>query len=336
MMHIRTVVAVSTIAVTCLSGAWAAESPAPKAVLLRTSALDFIRSATASLQSQPKRVVRLPSRESIPLTVPRQEVIPVRRSAPAGMNLLDYCAQHPLLADTVSGNVTPRGTIVIHGLCFGATAGDAVMLGTFPGGAVRLAVSSWTDDTVTASIPPISGVTDQLVQLRLVSLQSTFRGLARTASEPLRSQPLSAHFIAARETTIARQDWVVNVRCGAGGQTVDNLDSCDSYTAASGGWFDETHAERIVYHIRRNAPGTSGQDDWQTRLPAGWSFDRIEFISSSPGTAIDITPTVNNAAVAFRVQWKTQHAVDGGPHEEGAYTMAVFASGPAGTQSTIR
>ena len=317
----------------------AAETPAPNVVRVKSGAAEIARAAAATLRNQPKRVVRLPARAIAPaVAVPQDVVVAVKRNSPSGPGLATFCDAHPLLVDGVSGTLTPRGTITVRGACFGTTHGDVMMLGTFPGGAVTLPVTTWVDNAVTAVVPAITGVTDQTVRIRLSRANTKLANPRGTAiAAPVVSEPVSMLFTAARVTTIARQDWVVNVSCGRQGSTPDNLDSCDAFTAASGAWFDETQAERLVYHVRRNAPAAAGEDSWQTRLPAGWTFDRIEFVSSSPGTDIAIVPTMNNAFVQWRVTWKTMRMSDAnGPREEADYLMAVYATGPAGMDRVPR
>ncbi|MDQ6924795.1 MAG: hypothetical protein M3154_00980 [Candidatus Eremiobacteraeota bacterium] len=333
---VGTLLAVMFAAAT-IARAQASETPVPSPVRFKPSAVDLLHAAGANLRTLPKRVVRFPS-VATPAVAARQEVA-LKKGTLLDRREGTGCEAHPLSVERASGEVTPRGTITVRGSCFGPRSGGVEMLGAFPDGVVHLTVTSWTDDTVTASIPAISGVPDQAIKIRL-SIMNIDLSHSGDRSKPLTSktvvsEPVSMRFAAARETVIAPVDWVSNASCGnniGNAFTRDNMDQCSSFRSmdASGAWFGIRNPERIGDHIRPSANAT-GDDLWQAGLPAGWVFDRIEFTSSSPGTDIAITPTLDSRHVSWHVRWRTEHVVDRyGPREEATYGIVIFATGPAG------
>ncbi len=298
--------------------------------------------AAAQLRGRPLLVVRLPGSAIVSqLYDARQDVVAGRVGKMIGGRATMFSPAFWITG--ASGDIRPHGTITLRGRGFGSGTGDVQMSGAFPDspdGIVHLTVSSWSDSSVTASIPAISGAPDQSVHITLVT---TARGLSNDRSRPITvttavSNDIAMRFVADRETILAKAGWVVNSSCGdniGNAFTRDNDDSCSSWRGLPGGsnWdILGTGDYVLTADHRRPHADTTGDDDYQTQLPKGWSFDRIEFADNSPGTSIDLSPTVDATHVSWQVHWKTAHVTDRlGPHEEATYALATYVTGPVGT-----
>ncbi len=336
-------VAVSLGATAFISGI-ASSQTVPSSVTVKPVPSQKVQAAAAAaqLRGRPRRVVRLP--ESVVVSQPpdvRQDVVAGRVGATIGGRAATFSPAFWITG--ASGDIRPHGTITLRGRGFGSSVGDVHMLGTFPhspDGIVELTVSSWSDSSVTASIPAISGAPDQSVRITLVT---TTRGISNDRSRPIAvttavSNDVAMRFVADRETILARAGWVVNSSCGdniGNAFTRDNEDICNSWHGLPGGsnWDILGTGDYVLTadHLRPHADAT-GDDAYQTQLPAGWSFDRIEFAENSSGTSIDLAPTIDATHVSWLVHWKTAHVADRlGPHEEAAYALATYVTGPLGT-----
>lgn len=69
------------------------------------------------------------------------------------------------LAYLAAETVTPGQLVEIDGCHFGGRAGAIQLTGPFPGGPLTLAVSSWTDTVILATVPAVTGVPDGPAQV---------------------------------------------------------------------------------------------------------------------------------------------------------------------------
>jgi hypothetical protein len=120
-------------------------------------------------------------------SLPGRESVAVQRPAQSYSDLVNYCKTHPAEITRVRGVVTPNGRFTIEGQCFGAETGRVEAIGQFPGGNMRLVFESWSDSSITAFVPSVSGAADHAVAVTVVRTDGT------------RSPAAQAQFIAARQ-----------------------------------------------------------------------------------------------------------------------------------------
>lgn len=294
-----------------------------------------VHTVVARLKVQPTHVVR--GRAPVVAAVAPQEVIVGSNARNAVAAAGSICEAHPLEIYRVAGTVTPGGTIVVHGGCFGALGGGVKLIGTFPGGSLTLNVSGWTDDTITATIPAVRGVLDQNVQLRLSRLIITGKDLQH--SPTVLSDLVPMHFTAIRETVPVDWRYVHTVTCANAPGSLD-APNCQTLYNSGGDW---TYNTQYASHDAPNGVTAGNVDTWQVQLPPGFVFDRLEIQSTPDGDSVTLEPTVNVALVTWRVAWKSAHqrlnqVENGKPvvfdYEEGTYITTVYATGPAGWMQT--
>ena len=311
------------------------ETPGPVR-LQSTAAQRAAASNQVVLRAQPMRTVRVPAPIGAPSPPALQDVVvPVKPGAFVASSRLQLdCTAHALEIARVTGTVTPGGTITIHGRCFGKRG--IVQMGIASSWNVAmLTVTSWTDDTVLATVPPLRGIGDQPVRIRLA------RGLVRLAkrdggASPVFSDPVTVKFTAARETTYL---WGVYISATCSHTGVTFEDTC--IPCADG---DSTQPQNFAYHYGehwRPVPA-SGTDTWQAALPEGWRFDRIEYQSFPPADIVVDPPGPDLRVVQWHVRWQTMHSSSERPDYEGthlhladrersSYGGLVYVTGPAGT-----
>ena len=116
-----------------------------------------------------------------------RESVAVQRPAQSYSDLVNYCKTHPAEITRVRGFVTPNGRFTIEGSCFGPQTGRVEAIGQFPGGKMGLVFESWSDSSITAFVPPVSGAADHAVAVTVVR------------TDGARSPAAQAQFIAARQ-----------------------------------------------------------------------------------------------------------------------------------------
>jgi hypothetical protein len=106
----------------------------------------------------------------------------------SALGVVAFCAAP--LAYLTAQTVTPGQIVEIDGCHFGATTGGVQLTGPFPGGALTLPVSSWTDTAILVTVPAVSAVPDGAAAI-VVSPP----GLPAAA-------PLATQFVAVRTTDL--------------------------------------------------------------------------------------------------------------------------------------
>ena len=255
-----------------------------------------------------------------------------------------YCAQHPLLLDRVTGEVTPGGTLTVTGACFGSGAGTMQMIGNFPpSGRVSLVIQSWADDRVTAQLPAVTGAPDQPVELELEHFAPNPTARVQRHDVQAVSPHVRMSFVAQREARSAIPH-VANGSCARGDHPADVTQCGTVYTWPSDyfcgdygcGWADH-----------KQSAADSGTDTWYVHLPPGWRFEHIE--AQGPVDAVTIDPTLDPANVTWSIRWHTTHVAEKREwkhsqppatfaweqvtpaYDTAGYLFYVFATGPAGT-----
>jgi hypothetical protein len=329
--------AAASLAMRVSSAPAADGSPSPgPARLQSTAAQRAAASAPVILSTQPKRTVRIPGQIAAPSAPAMQDVVvPVKPGALVSSSRLRMdCTAHDLEVARITGTVTPGGAITIRGRCFGKPGSVQMGIASY-GADTMLTVTSWTDDTVLASVPPLRGIVDQPVRIRLA------RGTARLSKQDggavaVFSEPITMMFTAARETTYLWGAYIAP-SCSRTGVALE--DSC--IPCADG---DSTQPQNFAYHYGehwRTMPA-SGVDTWRATLPGGWRFDRIEYQSFPVADIVVDPPGADPSIVQWRVRWQTMHSSGERPDYEGThqhlddrersfYGGLVYVTGPAGT-----
>lgn len=295
-----------------------------------------VQAHLAALSAQHRRTFRLPSALARVTAVSAHQEVRISGIIPQDGRLARtdyYCAHQPLRLERVSGDLTQGGTIVASGSCFGKTAGGVKMLGPFPNGAISLVVQSWTDQTVTAKVPALTGVPDQPVKIELVA--------PAQGGQTNVSPDVSMIFVSQRRVANV-YTMVENLSCGAGehpampnrGTWLYGTDlGYDCYPTANVNWVLTTSAA-----VHNQLAPDSGSDTWRVHMQPGWRFDHID-VSDQADLVID--PSIDATNVSWTTTWHTVTAswsdFSAGPGQrteilhstyDGSYIVEVYGSGP--------
>jgi hypothetical protein len=226
----------------------------------------------------------------------------------------------------VFGIITPGGAMLIGGTGFGDGAGEARLVGSFPGGSLKLDVSDWKDGFIGAKVADVSGVLDQDVKL-----QVTTKTGAKSNQWPL-------GFKAKRDTIALPPGSIDTFACAP----TSDRDICNGKMVNDKADFGElpfvslpgggTGSSNTFYgehhHLAWPHGGHWGTDNFSATLKNGWTFDSMTFakggvVSYPKG----FTAGVDSAAVS--IDWGK---FDGGLYEyhSGVYYIVLWIEGPAG------
>lgn len=303
----------------------------------RTAAIkQIVGQRMSALSHLPPRSFKAP--RSVANAVAAHQDVQVAGHAGAVFNhLANYCAQRPPEIDTVSGDVTPGGTLTIHGICFG-TSGNVRLTGIFPyePSGFNLQTQSWTDAVVKVQLvgntyggvlqgqaDSFTSAPDQPVELRLATHRVAAGMTVYGANVSL---PVRLNFRARRALATATADLVT---CAVG----EPLDASLPDLCAQSGWF--SGALLAAYHVRKAA--TSGEDVYAVNLKHGFVLDQV----SVQGDAADVSfdPSLDPSHVTFRIRWRTVHKSDPerakvfpqyADYNDGSYAISTTATGPDG------
>lgn len=106
------------------------------------------------------------------------------------------CAHTPQIRAV--GTLNSNAAFQIAGGCFGTQQGQILVVGNLPNGRVQVPVLSWTDSAISGQMPAISGSTDGIVSVTVVT------------ADGKRSPDSSANFVAARERVDVSSKWLAN------------------------------------------------------------------------------------------------------------------------------
>jgi hypothetical protein len=193
----------------------------------------------------------------------------------------EVCEKPIVKALLVGGKVKPGDSIIIGGCGFGASLGQAFLVGDFAGGKAQLIVDSWSDTGIGARVPEgLSGAPDQLAGVQVVTKAGAKSNKDKTlAFEARRERKMITASDTDYECTTSEGADYVHY-CKTGGQLYGS--------APCGNTVCQQHKSRPF-----PAGPFNGKDDFVLHLKNGYEYAAVEFWPNSGADfAIPVTPPV--------------------------------------------
>jgi hypothetical protein len=214
----------------------------------------------------------------------------------------DQCSTPKINAVSAAPPVEPGEELIINGCGFGPTGGELRLVGSFPGGYLKLSKLQWFPHAINARVPMVSGVKDHTAKLQVVT------------SDLKISNQWPMTFRATREVVRLVLN-NIQVQCDVFNQYTKCPNYFPKFPTSTFGAF---HGSPTAYH--------SGTDKASISLRNGYVLAGYGWWWLGSSFALDVPAGFTEGAASSVVNLHFTHWKDG----FGEYGMAIYAVGPVG------